>query len=53
VQTKVAMPGIAAQTLCAKGQKKPTNLWLYEFPVMFGGWQDEWLCAALDGVDLV
>jgi hypothetical protein len=47
------MPGIAAQTLCAKGQKKPTNLWLYEFPVMFGGWQDERLCAAVNGVALV
>jgi hypothetical protein len=38
------MPGIAAQARCAKGQKKPTNLWLYEFPVMFDGWQGERLC---------
>jgi hypothetical protein len=47
------MPGIATKARRVKGQKKPTNLWLYEFPVMFGGWQVERLCAAVDGVALV
>jgi hypothetical protein len=47
------MPGIVAQDRCAKGQKKPTNLWLYELPVMFGGWQGERIYAAVNGVALV
>jgi hypothetical protein len=47
------MLGIATQAERLKGQKKPTNLWLYEFSVMFDGPQDEWLCAAVNGVALV
>jgi hypothetical protein len=35
------MPDIATQAERVKGQKKPTIFWLYEFPVMFGSWQDE------------
>jgi hypothetical protein len=47
------MPGIATTPQCVKGQKKPTIFWLYKNVVMFGGRQDERLCAAVDGVDLV
>ena len=47
------MPGIATPVACVKGQKKPTNLWLYEHLVMFCGGQDEQCCATVDGVDLL
>jgi hypothetical protein len=47
------MPGVATEARCVKGQKKPTKFWLYEFPVMFGGWQDERLCPPINGVALV